>query len=225
MTDAHTPITAEIVRTRAEALRTRIDSVAGGRPVGIVAVTKGFGVEAVRASVTAGLVRVGENYAQELIAKAADLGTDPPTPPEWHFLGRLQSNKVRQLAGIVDVWESVDRAELVDEIAKRSPGTTIFLQVNLSGEEQKGGAPLGDIPSLVARAIDAGLRVTGLMGVGPAGDPELARPGFRDLVAMADRLSLPERSIGMSADLEVAVEEGATLVRVGHALFGDRPPR
>jgi uncharacterized pyridoxal phosphate-containing UPF0001 family protein len=132
---------------------------------------------------------------------------------------------VRQLAEIVDVWQSVDRVELVDEIAKRAPGATIFLQVNLSGEEQKGGAPLADIPSLAARATDVGLRVTGLMGVGPAGDPELARSGFRDLVTMADRLALPERSIGMSADLEIAVEEGATLVRVGHALFGDRPPR
>jgi hypothetical protein len=224
MTEAHAPITAAIVGARAEALRARIDVASGGRPVGIVAVTKGFGVEAVQASVAAGLFRVGENYAQELIAKATDLGADPVASPEWHFLGRLQRNKVRQLAGIVDVWESVDRTELVDEIAKRSPGATIFLQVNLSGEDQKGGVPLGDVPSLAARAIDAGLRVTGLMGVGPAGDPELARPGFRDLVAMADRLSLPERSIGMSADLEVAVEEGATLVRVGHALFGDRPP-
>jgi uncharacterized pyridoxal phosphate-containing UPF0001 family protein len=136
------------------------------------------------------LFRVGENYAQELIAKADELGADSAARPEWHFLGRLQSNKVRQLAEIVDVWQSVDRVELVDEIAKRAPGATIFLQVNLSGEEQKGGAPLADIPSLAARATDVGLRVTGLMGVGPAGDPELARSGFRDLVTMADRLAL-----------------------------------
>lgn len=225
MTEAHASITVEIVSARAEALRTRIESVSGGRSVEVIAVTKGFGAETIRASVAAGLFRVGENYAQELIAKARELGADPSLTPEWHFLGRLQGNKVRQLAEIVDVWQSVDRVELVDEIAKRAPGATIFLQVNLSGEEQKGGAPLGDIPSLAARAADVGLRVTGLMGVGPAGDPELARPGFRDLVAMADRLSLPERSIGMSADLEIAVEEGATLVRVGHSLFGDRPPR
>ena len=232
MTESHEhvpePITVEAVAPRVEALRRRIDVASGGRPVGIVAVTKGFGSDAVRAAVGTGLIRVGENYAQELIAKSSDLAesADVAGPaPEWHFLGRLQRNKVRQLAPIVDVWQSVDRAELVDEIAKRSPGAVIFIQANLSGEEQKGGANLSEIPSLVSRAVDSGLIVTGLMGVGPAGDPELARPGFRALVALADRLSLPERSIGMSADLEVAVEEGATLVRVGHALFGDRPPR
>jgi pyridoxal phosphate enzyme (YggS family) len=220
------PLTVEAVAPRVEALRRRIDAASGGRPVEIVAVTKGFGSDAVRAAVGSGLTRVGENYAQELIAKASDLADSPSSArPEWHFLGRLQRNKVRQLAPIVDVWQSVDRAELVDEIAKRSPGAVIFIQANLSGEEQKGGANLAEIPSLVARAVDSGLVVTGLMGVGPAGDPELARPGFRALVTLADRLSLPERSIGMSADLEVAIEEGATLVRVGHALFGDRPPR
>jgi PLP dependent protein len=217
----------DAVAERLVRLRARIDTAGGGREVAIVAVTKGFGPDAVRAALGLGLTVVGENYAQELVAKAADLAADPVpgAVAVWHFLGRLQRNKVRHLAPLVDVWESVDRAELVDEIAKRAPGAVVFVQANLSGEAQKGGAPLDEVPGLVARARDAGLCVEGLMGVAPAGGPELARPGFAALVALADRLDLPQRSIGMSADLEVAVQEGATLVRVGTDLFGPRPPR
>lgn len=217
---------ADVAR-RLEVVRARIDDVAGGREVALVAVTKGFGADAVRAALGLGLDVVGENYAQELLAKAADLDADPVpgSEPRWHFLGRLQRNKVRHLAAVVDVWESVDRAELVAEIATRAPGAVVYVQANLSGEEQKGGAPLDEVPSLVAKGRELGLDVRGLMGVGPAGEPEAARPGFRALVALADELGLPERSIGMSADLEVAVEEGATTVRVGTDLFGPRPAR
>ncbi len=214
------------VAERLAALRGRIERAGAGRPVGIVAVTKGFGAEAVRVALDLGLTMVGENYAQELLAKHTALESDPPAvAPRWHFLGRLQRNKVRQLAPLVAVWQSVDRAELADEIAKRAPGATVLVQANLSGEAHKGGAALADVPALVAHARGAGLDVEGLMGVGPAGGPERARTGFRALVALADELGLPERSIGMSADLEVAVEEGATLVRVGTGLFGPRPPR
>lgn len=222
-----TPVDPADVARRLEVVRSRIDAVAGGREVTLVAVTKGFGADAVRAALGLGLDVVGENYAQELLAKAADLdaGPVPGIEPRWHFLGRLQRNKVRHLAGVVAVWQSVDRAELVAEIAKRSPGASVFVQANLSGEAQKGGAPLDEVPSLVAQGRELGLDVRGLMGVGPAGAPEAARPGFRALVALADELGLPERSIGMSADLEVAVEEGATMVRVGTDLFGPRPPR
>lgn len=226
------PVDAVAVAARAAELRQRIDERADGRRVTLVAVTKGFGPDAVQAALAAGLVDVGENYAQELRAKAAamaamaaEVGEDASIAPRWHFLGRLQRNKVRQLAPLVAVWESVDRLELVDEIARRAPGATVHLQANLSGEPQKGGAPLDEVADLVARARDAGLDARGLMGVAPAGPPERARPGFRALVALADELDLPERSIGMSADLDVAVEEGATTVRLGTALFGPRPPR
>ena len=217
---------AEVAR-RLEVVRARIDAAAGGREVTLVAVTKGFGADAVRAALGLGLDLVGENYAQELVAKAADLDADPVpgVVPLWHFLGRLQRNKVRHLAGVVAVWQSVDRAELVAEIATRAPGAAVLVQANLSGEAQKGGASLAEVPALVAQGRELGLDVRGLMGVGPAGEPEAARPGFRALVALADELGLPERSIGMSADLEVAVEEGATMVRVGTDLFGPRPPR
>ncbi|MBU6328722.1 MAG: YggS family pyridoxal phosphate-dependent enzyme [Acidobacteria bacterium] len=212
-----------LVEERVTALRDRIDRIADGRNVTIVAVTKGFGLDAVLAALRCGLSCVGENYAQELLAKAGALPADAAA--EWHFLGRLQRNKVRSLAPVIDLWQSVDRAELIDEIARRAPGARILVQANLSGESQKGGAALAEIPALVERAGEAGLLVEGLMGVGPEGVPEQARSGFRALVALADQLALPCRSIGMTADLEVALQEGSTMIRVGGALFGPRPAR
>lgn len=221
------PVDPVAVAERLARLEQRIETSGAGRHVAILAVTKGFGADAVRAALGLGLTAVGENYAQELVAKAAELEAGPVAGvvPTWHFLGRLQRNKVRHLAPIVAVWESVDRPELVAEIARRAPGAVVMIQANLSGEPQKGGAPLDEVPDLVSRARDAGLVVEGLMGVAPTGEPERARPGFAALVALADRLDLSQRSIGMSADIEVAVQEGATLVRVGTALFGPRPPR
>jgi len=203
---------------------------AGADPalVRVVAVTKAFDASVARAAIAAGLLDLGENYAQELLAKVDDLAgdarrSDAPVPV-WHFLGRLQTNKVRQIAPYVGLWQSVDRAELVREIAKRAPGASVLIQINLSGEAHKGGCSFHDVPALTLAAGDAGLDVRGLMGVGPAGAPEQARPGFERLVALADDLSLPERSIGMSGDLEVAVAAGSTMVRIGRDLFGSRPP-
>ncbi len=218
------PIDPEAVARRLEVLRDRIERASRGRPVEVVAVTKGFGVDAVEVALDLGLTLVGENYAQELMAKAEVVAATAPAPV-WHFLGRLQRNKVRPLAPFVALWQSVDRSELLGEIARRAPGASVLVQVNLSGEPQKGGAAVDEIPGLVAHGRSLDLDVRGLMGVGPAGSPEDARPGFRALVALADQLELPVRSIGMSADVEVAVEEGATLVRVGTALFGPRPAR
>lgn len=211
-------IQAEVAR-----VRDRIAS-AGGDParVRLVAVTKGFGPDVVRAARAAGLVDLGENYAQELVAKAAEV---PAGEVRWHFLGRLQTNKVRHLTQVVSLWQSVDRADLVREIAKRAPGAAVLIQINVSQEPQKGGCPVADVPPLVGLARDSGLDVTGFMAVGPTGPPEAARPGFEQLVALADAFELPERSIGMTGDLEVAVAAGATMVRVGRALFGDRPVR
>lgn len=209
------------VRQALGRVRDRI-AAAGGDPdrVRVLAVTKGFGPEAVRAALGAGLPAVGENYAQELLDKAASL-TD--VTPEWHFIGRLQSNKVRHLDGTVACWQSVDRPSLVDELARRSPGARIFVQVNASGEAQKGGAALADVAGLVARAREAGLDVDGLMAVGVLGDDTATGRVFRDVVALADELALPERSIGMTDDLESAVRAGSTMVRIGRALFGARP--
>lgn len=201
-------------------VRSRIER-AGGDPdaVTIVAVTKTFGVDACQAALRAGLVHLGENRAQELVAKAGQLDD---ASARWHFIGRLQTNKVRSLAPVVSLWESVDRAEVADEIARRAAGARVLVQVNISAEPQKGGCDPAVTAALVDRARAAGLDVAGLMGIGPLGPPEAARPGFRVLRSLADDLGLAERSMGMTADLDIAVQEGATMVRVGSALFGPR---
>ena len=198
-------------------------AAAGARPddVRVVAVTKGQGADAVAAALAAGLRDVGENYAQELVAKREAAGA-AAAGCRWHFLGHVQRNKVRLVAPAVALWQAVDRVAAGREIAKRAPGAAVLVQLDVSGEAQKHGCPPDDAAALVEDLVALGLDVRGLMGVGPAGPPEDARPGFRRLVAAAERLGLPERSIGMSDDLEVAVSEGATMVRVGRALFGPR---
>ncbi len=183
--------------------------------------TKGFGPDAIKAAAAAGCRAIGENYAQELLTKAptaAALGL------AVHFIGQLQSNKVRRLAGLVDVWETVDRPRLVAELARRASGATVLVQVDTTGEPGKGGCPVGDVRALVAAAAAAGLVVEGLMTVGPTeGGSEAARPGFRTVRRLVDELGLTTCSMGMTADLDVAVEEGTTEVRVGTVLFGARP--
>jgi pyridoxal phosphate enzyme (YggS family) len=209
------------VAANVAAAQARIAAAAGGRPVELLAVTKGFGPEAVTAAAAAGCRAIGENYAQELLTKAdaARRGN-----VAVHFIGRLQSNKVRLIAGIVDVWETIDRVSLVAEVARRAPDATILVQVNTTGEPGKGGCPPGDVAALVEEACAAGLVVDGLMTVGPTvGGAEAARPGFRTTRELVDRLGLATCSMGMSDDLEVAIEEGATRVRLGTALFGPRP--
>lgn len=208
------------VAANVAAVRERIAAAGGDGRVRLIAVSKGFGAEAVEAAVQAGVTDVGESYAQELVAKAAEVSGPAP---RWHFIGRLQTNKVKAVARLVDVWHSVDRATLGDEVARRAPGAQVLLQVNVTDEPQKGGCIPAEAPNLVKRFRQGGLEVVGLMAVGATGPAEAARPGFRLLNRLADRLQLPERSMGMSGDLEVAVEEGSTMVRVGRALFGDRP--
>lgn len=185
----------------------------------VVAVAKGFGPDAVAAAMEAGLADLGENYAQDLLAKAAELSAQP----RWHFIGRLQRNKIRKIAGLVHLWQSVDRPELAAEIARRAPGARVLVQVDIAGIGGRGGCPPDDTAGLVRCCREAGLEVAGLMAVGAPGSPEDARPGFRLLASQADDLGLAELSMGMTADIEVAVEEGATMVRVGTALFGPRP--
>jgi uncharacterized pyridoxal phosphate-containing UPF0001 family protein len=140
----------------------------------------------------------------------------------WHFLGHVQRNKVRDLADVVGLWQGVDRAAAGAEIAKRAPGAAVLVQVNVSGESAKNGCAPVDTDGLVDALREQGLDVRGLMAVGPDGPPQAAAPGFRLLAAIADRLGLAERSMGMSDDVEVAVEEGSTMLRVGRALFGPR---
>ena len=192
------------------------------REVAVVAVTKGFGPDAVMAATAAGIGDVGENYAHELAAKWQASG-GAVEGRRWHFLGRVQRNKVRAVAPAVHLWQGVDRASAGEEIARRAPGAAVLVQVRISDDDRRNGCQPDDVPGLVERLDGFGLRVRGLMVVGPGGPPEQARVGFRQLVALADRLGLPERSMGMSDDLDVAVEEGSTMVRVGRGLFGARP--
>jgi PLP dependent protein len=219
-------IDAASVSSNLDRVRQRI-AAAGGDPheVAVVAVTKGHPLAAVRAALAVGLTSLGENYAQELLGKAEAVIADPAPDlgaPSWHFVGRLQRNKVRQLAPHVTLWQSVDRRPLAQEIARRAPGAAVLVQVNVSGEPQKGGCPPEATAELVDDCRSQGLDVRGLMTVAAEGDQVAARSGFAALSRLADDLGLRERSMGMSADLEEAVAEGSTMVRVGTDLFGPR---
>jgi uncharacterized pyridoxal phosphate-containing UPF0001 family protein len=230
---------------RAALLQARILNITD-RSVKVVCVTKGHGVNVKAAAFAAGFTDLGENYAQELVAGAASLGAaaaslgagaaslgagaaslgagaaNLPTSPRWHFIGGLQSNKVRSLAEIVSLWQSVDRLSLAQEIARRAPGAQVLVQLDLAGISGRSGIAPADAAELVRNCIDLGLDVRGLMGVGVPGPPEESRLGFRMLSNLADELELPERSIGMSNDFEVAVSEGSTMLRVGSVLLGPR---
>lgn len=209
--------TTDSVRAALDELRDRI-ARAGGVDVDIVAVTKTFGPEAIAAAVEAGCRAIGENYAQELLAKRDAAGA-----AEVHFIGQLQRNKVRQLADIVDVYETVDRARLADEIAKRAPGARVLIQVDTTGEPGKGGVPIDELDALADHVRGLDLDLIGLMTVGPTdGGPAASAAGFRLVRSAVDRLGLSVCSMGMTADLEVAIGEGSTQVRVGTALFGER---
>jgi pyridoxal phosphate enzyme (YggS family) len=207
------------VAANATAIRARIEA-AGGDParVRILAVTKRHGPEAVRAAVAAGLLDVGESYAQELLTKAEQVDD----AVRWHMIGRLQRNKVRHVASFVHLWQSIDRLSLAAEVARHAPGAAVLVQVNVTGAEQQGGVLPARVPAVVEGCTDLGLDVRGLMAIGPMGSPEASRAAFRKVRELADALELPERSLGMSGDLEAAVAEGSTMVRVGTDLFGPR---
>lgn len=209
----------ELVAAAVTGVRRRIEA-AGGDPdhTRIVAVTKGHGTDEVGAAVAAGLTDIGESYAQELVAKAEAVDVDV----RWHMIGRLQRNKVRQVAPFVDLWHSIDRMSLAGEVARRAPGAPVLVQVNVSEAEQQGGCPPAHLDTVVQGCLDLGLEVRGLMAIAPMGGPSAARAAFRTVRELADRLGLPERSMGMSGDLEAAVAEGTTLLRIGTALFGPR---
>jgi pyridoxal phosphate enzyme (YggS family) len=202
------------VRARIAAAAARADR--DPAEVTLIGATKTVDVARVRDAVAVGVVDVGENRAQELLQKA------PLVPgARWHFIGRLQRNKVRALAPWVTAWHSVDRDVVGAEIARRAPGALVLVEVNLAREPQKGGCEPEAVPGLVERLRGAGLRVDGLMTVPPqTGDPRRFFAALRDL---AGEVGVRQLSMGMTEDFEVAVEEGATMVRVGRALFGDRP--
>lgn len=244
------PVSAALLASAAErlaAVRRRIADAAGrtGRDpdrITLVGVAKRQPLDRILATIRSGLQVLGENYVQEardtrarIEAEQARDATGPRARLQWRMVGRLQRNKLAEAVRIFDAIESLDRIELVAPLARharaRAMPLDVLVQVNLGDEPQKGGAPWQTAPDL-ARAIAAepALRLCGLMGVAPASDdPQAGRPYYRMLREARDEWArdLPalaggDLSMGMSADFEVAIEEGATLVRVGTALFGER---
>jgi len=211
------------------------EQAAGRAPgsVRLLAVSKKMAADDVRAALAAGQRAFGENYAQELRDKRAALAGEPH-PPEWHYIGPLQSNKVKYVAGQVALAHTVDSAALLEALEARAVPQACLVQVNVAGEAQKRGVAPGDLPALLDRfATMAHVTCAGLMVIPPfTDDPDDARPHFAALRALRDReaqiarphVELRELSMGMSGDLEAAIAEGATIVRVGTAIFGARQP-
>lgn len=226
----------EDLANRLSAIHSRIEAAArkAGRAaaeVGLVAVSKTHPAELVREAFEAGQPVFGENRVQELVAKAPEL----PAAVRWHLIGHLQKNKIRKVLPLVELIHGVDSLELAEDIDRIAAELGLFprilLEVNVSGEASKFGFP----PEVLRRQLDGILslrrvQVEGFMTIAPlAEEGEKARPFFAALRALRDELAgeagvpLPVLSMGMSGDFEVAIEEGATLVRVGSAIFGSRP--
>ncbi len=209
----------ERVRDNVAEARRRIESSSPDPSrVRIVAVTKTFGPEAVLAAVAAGVGTVGENYLSELEAKRHAIGDVAVT---WHFLGALQSNKIARATRAADVLCGVSRRKEVAKIAAVAPGSAIYVEVDVTEIPTRSGAPVAAAGDLVAEARGLGLEVRGLMTVAPP-DRDGAALAFATIRDLADQLGVVERSMGMSADLELACQHGSTEVRLGRALFGSR---
>jgi len=220
------------IETRWREVRARVDAACeranrAASEVTLIAVSKTHPASAIREALAAGATDFGENYAQELAEKRAEL-----PDVRWHYIGRLQRNKAKLVAGHVVLVHAVDTVELAQELAKRAAGVLqpVLISVNVAGEESKGGVTPETALDL-ARGIAAvpGIRLDGLMTMPPpADDPEASRPAFTALAQLRDRLAqelgapLPVLSMGMSGDFEVAIACGATHVRVGTAIFGAR---
>lgn len=228
---------ADDVAARLAEVRARIDAAIARRGAGpsvrLVGVSKRQPLAALEAAAAAGLADLGESYAQELQDKQA---SRPDAPWRWHFIGALQHNKVRLVVGCALV-HSIDRPRLLPALETHAAALgrvqDVLVQVNVAGEPGKAGIAPAALPGLLdGFAALPHVRCRGLMLIPPVGDPEATRPHFRALRRLAEvearrarpGVELHELSMGMSADYEVAIEEGATLVRVGTAIFGERPP-
>jgi pyridoxal phosphate enzyme (YggS family) len=206
------------VASRVASIRDDISQLAS-HSVSIVAVTKTFSTDAWAAAQAAGCDGIGENYAQELLEKIERM----PAPLPLHFIGAIQSNKVRALAPHVALWHGVDRESVITEISKRAPGASILLQVNTTGEESKSGMDPTHVDRLRTFAEEAGLRVSGLMTLGPThGTAAEIRASFTALRTIADEHHLYDCSMGMSGDYKIGLECGSTIIRIGSMLFGER---
>jgi PLP dependent protein len=216
-----------VLRDRLAQVEDRIENAVthAGRKreeITLIAVTKKFPAEVVREAYELGLRVFGENYVQEFERKhpaLADLAG-----AEFHLIGHLQSNKSRIAGDLFQVIETVDSAKLASRLDQREKPLEVMIEVKLSHEESKEGAAPAELPALIAAIRDCpNLKLTGLMTMPPwCDDPEVTRPYFRELASLARTHGLTKLSMGMSHDLEAAIEEGSTHVRVGTALFGPR---
>ncbi len=199
--------------------------------VRLLAVSKTVGCELIRQALQCGQRLFGENYVQEALPKIHELGAGI----EWHFIGHLQSNKAKHVVGNFQMVQTLDKFSLARELDRRAPEgqpLRVLIQVNVAGEKSKSGVAPEDLEALLEQVAELkAIRICGLMTIPPmSSDPEQARPYFRKLSQLRERYSrqlasphcLDELSMGMTGDLEVAVEEGATIVRVGTAIFGPR---
>jgi pyridoxal phosphate enzyme (YggS family) len=217
-----------VLRERIQQVEQRIQQAAlrAGRArtdITLIAVTKKFSPEVIREAYGLGLRVFGENYVQEFETKApavADL-----KDAEFHLIGHLQSNKTKPAAQLFRVIHTLDSAKLAQRLEQTGKKLEVMIEVKLSPEQTKAGSAAGELPALIdAIRSCANLTLTGLMSMPPwSDDPEATRPYFRKLAALARQHGLPKLSMGMSQDLEAAIEEGATHIRVGTALFGPRP--
>ncbi len=192
--------------------------------VTLVAVSKMQELSAIREAVSIGITDIGENWVQEAGPKVVTL-REEGLHPTWHMIGHLQSNKAKAAVGLFDVIESVDTIHLAETISRlASRPVPVLIEVNVAGEATKSGIGPEEVAEMVARARALpNLQVLGLMTIAPmVADPEQVRPVFRQLREIARKLDLQHLSMGMTDDFEVAIEEGATIVRIGRAIFGQR---
>ena len=210
---------SEEIKERLQEINKIIDAKAQN-PVTLIGVTKGFTHEEVNIASELGIKNFGENYAQELLTK------NPLVDPEisWHYIGQLQSNKIRKISHLVDVWHSVTSLKLAREIHKRNDQAQILLQVSLMGPSNSKGFEVEQLPQLISELRDMNIDISGLMTMGVPGDMVATRVVFKKLRKLADTFELPECSMGMSDDFEIALESGASMIRVGSAIFGNRRP-
>ncbi len=216
------------LRDRIDQVEARIQSAvrsAGRRrdEVTLIAVTKKFSADAMREAYNLGLRVFGENYVQEFAEKRPALGD--LRDAQFHLIGHLQSNKAKVAAELFGVIQTVDSAKLARRLDESGRALEVMIEVKLSEEESKAGAAPQELPGLIeAIRPCSNLKLTGLMTMPPwSNDPAETRPYFRRLAALAREHGLPKLSMGMSHDLEAAIEEGATHIRIGTALFGARP--
>jgi pyridoxal phosphate enzyme (YggS family) len=215
-------VDASVVCANVQDIRERIREHVSvrGNDVSLVAVTKTRDFVAIEAARQCGCDAVGENYAQELRDKV--VGHEMSIPV--HFIGAIQTNKIKLVADVVDVWQSVDRQSVIDELVRRCPRPPrVLLQVNTTGESSKHGCHPRDVDALRAYSESNGVVIEGFMTMGPTSeDRQVARLAFRQLRQLTDEHGLSVCSMGMSGDYLVAVDEGSTMVRIGQAIFGPR---